>query len=39
MDLPYNIGGDNIESMTISLNAKHYGNFLEFDIHNFFGLL
>jgi len=39
LDLPYNVGGESIENMTISMNATHYGNLLEFDVHNFNGFL
>lgn len=38
-DLPYFPGGMNIEKMTISLNATHYGNLSEANAHAFFGFL
>eukprot|EP00825_Cyclidium_porcatum_P026857 TRINITY_DN2885_c0_g1_i4.p1 TRINITY_DN2885_c0_g1~~TRINITY_DN2885_c0_g1_i4.p1 ORF type:complete len:660 (+),score=44.18 TRINITY_DN2885_c0_g1_i4:2710-4689(+) len=34
-DLPYQIGQQNIENLTISLNATHYGNVTEYNFHNF----
>lgn len=39
LDLPYNIGGENLENMTISLNSSHYGNHIEFNVHNYNGFL
>lgn len=38
-DLPYQPGSDNIESHTISLNATHYGNWSEADVHVFSAFL
>jgi alpha-glucosidase/lysosomal alpha-glucosidase len=38
-DLPYQPGDDNIESHTISLNATHYGNVTEANVHVYSGFL
>ena len=38
-DLPYVPGADSIESDTLSLNATHYGNRKEADVHAFAALL
>jgi len=38
-DLPYQPGHDNIESQTISLNATHYGNISEANVHVFSAFL
>lgn len=38
-DLPYQPGGDGIESHTISLNSTHYGNLSEADVHAFSAFL
>ena len=38
--LPYQIGGNStLENMTISMNATHYGQQLEFNVHNYYGYL
>ena len=38
-ELPYQIAGENIEQATISMNATHYNDILEFNVHNYFGHL
>jgi len=38
-ELPYQIGGENIENKTMSMNATHYQGIKEFNVHNFFGHL
>lgn len=38
-DIPYQPGSDNVESHTISLNATHYGNLTEANVHAYFGFL
>lgn len=38
-DLPYQPGADQIESHTISLNATHYGNLSEANVHVYSGFL
>jgi hypothetical protein len=38
-DLPYQPGSDQIESHTISLNATHYGNVSEANVHAFSAFL
>jgi hypothetical protein len=38
-DLPYQPGSDNIEAHTISLNATHWGNLTEANVHVFSGFL
>lgn len=38
-DLPYQPSTDQVESNTISLNATHYGNITEANVHVFFGFL
>ncbi len=38
-DIPYHPGDSNIEKSTISLNATHYGNLAEADVHAFFGFM
>jgi len=38
-DLPYTPGGGNIEDHTVSLNATHYGNLEEANVHAYFGFL
>lgn len=38
-DLPYQPGEDQIESHTISLNATHYGNLTEANVHAYSGFM
>jgi lysosomal alpha-glucosidase len=38
-DLPYQPGSDQIESHTISLNATHYGNLTEANVHAYSAFL
>ena len=38
-DLPYQPGHDQIESHTISLNATHYSNLTEANVHAYSGFL
>lgn len=38
-DIPYHPGNDTIETQAIPLNATHYGNLLEANVHTFFGFM
>ena len=38
-DIPYHPGNDTIETQAIPLNATHYGNRLEANVHTFFGFM
>jgi alpha-glucosidase (family GH31 glycosyl hydrolase) len=37
--LPYTPGGQQLKTMTISMDGKHHGGILEFDVHDLFGTL
>lgn len=38
-NLPYTPGGQALKTMTISMDGKHYGGIVEFDVHDLFGML
>lgn len=38
-DIPYHPGNDSIETQAIPLNATHFGNVSEADVHAFFGFM
>jgi len=38
-DLPYLPGNRPLDEMSLSVDATHYKGLLEYDVHNYFGLL